>query len=89
MAGPRACSEQTVTPAASDELLEIGADNVVFGMVSFMTSRGIREGRVEACRQQYPSLKRSVLSLHEALRSFVTFSATTSTFANVISKSRV
>lgn len=43
-----ACEDPTESPVASADLLEIGADNVVFGMVAFMTSRGIREGRVEA-----------------------------------------
>jgi LPS export ABC transporter protein LptC len=43
-----ACEEAMNTAVASTELQEIGADNVVFGMVAFMTSRGIRNGRVEA-----------------------------------------
>jgi len=43
-----ACEEPTVGAVADGALQEIGADNVVFGMISFMTSRGIREGRVEA-----------------------------------------
>ena len=42
------CDEPDNTVIASADLQEIGADNVVFGMVSFMTDRGIREGRVEA-----------------------------------------
>jgi len=46
--GLTACEEPTSGPAASHELLEFGADNVVFGMTSFMTANGIREGRVEA-----------------------------------------
>ncbi len=46
--GLAACESEQPVPIASPELREIGADNVVFGMVAFMTSRGIREGRVEA-----------------------------------------
>ena len=43
-----ACGEPTNTTVASGDLQEIGADNVIFGMVSFLTARGIREGHVEA-----------------------------------------
>ncbi len=43
-----ACGDPGNTAVASSELQELGADNVVFGMVAFMTTRGIREGRVEA-----------------------------------------
>ena len=46
--GLTACDEPVETAVASEALLEIGADNVVFGMVAFMTSRGIRDGRVNA-----------------------------------------
>jgi LPS export ABC transporter protein LptC len=46
--GLGACQEATSGPVASHELLDQGADNVVFGMTSFMTANGIREGRVEA-----------------------------------------
>ncbi len=48
LAGLAACEAPTSGSVASHELLEMGADNIVFGMVSFMTSNGIREGRVEA-----------------------------------------
>jgi LPS export ABC transporter protein LptC len=46
--GLAGCEEPVNAPSASAELIEMGADNVAFGMVSFMTSNGIREGRVEA-----------------------------------------
>lgn len=48
LAGLAACGAPTSSAVASHELLEMGADNIVFGMVSFMTANGIREGRVEA-----------------------------------------
>ena len=48
LASIAACEQPTSETAPSHELLELGADNVVFGMVSFLTSNGVREGRVEA-----------------------------------------
>jgi LPS export ABC transporter protein LptC len=48
LASLAACEASTNSEVASHELLELGADNIVFGMSSFMTSSGIREGRVEA-----------------------------------------
>lgn len=48
LAGLAACEAQTTDAVPSHELLELGADNVLFEMVSFMTSNGVREGRVEA-----------------------------------------
>ncbi|HBD98563.1 MAG TPA: LPS export ABC transporter periplasmic protein LptC [Gemmatimonadetes bacterium] len=48
LAGLAACEAPTSSAVASHELLEMGADNIVFGMTSFMTSNGIREGKVEA-----------------------------------------
>jgi LPS export ABC transporter protein LptC len=48
LASLAACEEQTNGAVVSPELLEMGADQVVFGMSSFMTSSGIRQGRVEA-----------------------------------------
>ena len=43
-----ACDPALNTPVATTELQEMEADNVIFGMVSFLTSKGVREGRVEA-----------------------------------------
>lgn len=43
-----ACDEAADTPVASEEILGIEADLVTTGMVSFLTSSGVREGRVEA-----------------------------------------
>jgi LPS export ABC transporter protein LptC len=48
LASLAACEASTNSEVASHELLDLGADNIVFGMSSFMTSSGIREGRVEA-----------------------------------------
>jgi len=42
------CSEEDSTPVASPELLETGAENVMFRLVLQITVNGIREGRVEA-----------------------------------------
>ena len=42
------CGEPTNSTVASGDLQEIAADNVIFGMVSFLTANGIREGHVEA-----------------------------------------
>ena len=46
--GLGACEAPTNGAVASHELLEMGADQVVLGMTMFMTSGGIRQGRVEA-----------------------------------------
>lgn len=43
-----ACSEELNTPVADEELQSMEADYVAFGMVSFITANGVREGRVEA-----------------------------------------
>jgi len=43
-----ACRDEVQTPVAPGELLELGADLVQFGMVSFLTASGVREGRVQA-----------------------------------------
>lgn len=43
-----ACEEPAATPLAPPELIELGADHVTYGMVSYLTSAGVREGRVEA-----------------------------------------
>lgn len=43
-----ACDEPTNTNVAAPELLEIEADNIIYGMTSFLTSSGVREARVEA-----------------------------------------
>lgn len=42
------CDPDIDTPLASEAIQSMEADNVIFGMVSFLTSSGIREGRVEA-----------------------------------------
>lgn len=43
-----ACDDPTNTNIAPAELTEIDADNVLYGMTSFLTASGVREGRVEA-----------------------------------------
>jgi LPS export ABC transporter protein LptC len=43
-----ACDEPTNATVAASELTEIDADNVIFGMKSFLTASGVREARVEA-----------------------------------------
>lgn len=43
-----ACQQPLNTPVADDELQEMQADNVIFGMTSYLSSTGVREGRVEA-----------------------------------------
>lgn len=43
-----ACSEDGDTPVVAEELTEIQADNVVYGMTQILTSEGIREGRITA-----------------------------------------
>ena len=48
LAGLAACKAPTNGAVASHELLEMGADQIIFGMSMFMTSSGIREGKVEA-----------------------------------------
>ncbi|NNF12861.1 MAG: LPS export ABC transporter periplasmic protein LptC [Gemmatimonadetes bacterium] len=42
------CTEELNTPVADDELQSMESDYVAFGMVSFITANGVREGRVEA-----------------------------------------
>lgn len=42
------CGEEESTPIASPELLESGAQSVMYLMVTEITVNGIREGRVEA-----------------------------------------
>ncbi|MCH7992700.1 MAG: LPS export ABC transporter periplasmic protein LptC [Gemmatimonadetes bacterium] len=42
------CDSEIKTPVASDAIQSMEADQIIFGMKSFLTSRGIREGRVEA-----------------------------------------
>ncbi|MEX2472991.1 MAG: LPS export ABC transporter periplasmic protein LptC [Gemmatimonadota bacterium] len=46
--GVVACSDTTETPVANTELLELAADNVIFGMTSYLTVRGVREGEIQA-----------------------------------------
>ena len=43
-----ACDDPANTTIAATELTEIDADNVIYGMTSFLTTSGIREGRVQA-----------------------------------------
>lgn len=43
-----ACSRDISTPVATQELQSLDADYVAFGMVSFITTSGVREGRIEA-----------------------------------------
>ena len=43
-----ACSNPQETPVADTTLQELSADNVIYGMSSYLTANGIREGRVEA-----------------------------------------
>ena len=42
------CNEPDSAVVASGDLQEINADNVIFGMISFITANGIREGHVQA-----------------------------------------
>jgi LPS export ABC transporter protein LptC len=42
------CDREIKTPVATEAVQSIEADNVIYGMVSFLTSSGVREGRVEA-----------------------------------------
>jgi LPS export ABC transporter protein LptC len=43
-----ACGEENPTPVASPELMEMGADQVMTEMELFITTDGVREGRVQA-----------------------------------------
>lgn len=43
-----ACSNELSTPVANPDLQAMEADYVAYGMVSFVTASGVREGRVEA-----------------------------------------
>lgn len=43
-----ACGESADAPVASSEVQGIGADLVQYGMVSFLSASGVREGRVQA-----------------------------------------
>lgn len=42
------CTETTEAPIADPALLDLQADNVIYGMSSYMTTNGIREGLVQA-----------------------------------------
>ncbi len=46
--GLSACAEPTNTPVASSDLQDIKADVVFYGMESYLTAEGIRQGRVQA-----------------------------------------
>ena len=43
-----ACSEEVNTPVANADLQAMEADYVAYGMVSFVTASGVREGRIES-----------------------------------------
>lgn len=43
-----ACGEVTEAPIADPDLLDLEADNVIFGMSSYLTTNGIREGLIQA-----------------------------------------
>lgn len=43
-----ACGDQIDAPVAPGEVLELQADNVMYGMTSFLTLNGVREGRIQA-----------------------------------------
>lgn len=43
-----ACSREISTPVATSDLQGMEADYVAFGMVSFISTAGVREGRIEA-----------------------------------------
>ena len=43
-----ACERDINTPVASADVQGMTADNILYGMVNFVTSNGVREGKVEA-----------------------------------------
>jgi len=43
-----ACSEEVPAPIAGGGLQDMEADNIIFGMASYLSNGGIREGRIEA-----------------------------------------
>jgi LPS export ABC transporter protein LptC len=47
-AGLVACEGPTEATGAVGDLANIDADNVMFGMVSYLTSKGVRQGRIDA-----------------------------------------
>ena len=42
------CEQPLNTPVAANDVQEMQADNVIFGMLSYLTATGVREGRVQA-----------------------------------------
>jgi len=48
LGGMSACTEPTNTPVASSDLQGIKADVVFYGMESYLTSQGVRQGRIQA-----------------------------------------
>ena len=46
--GASACEENGDTPVVAEELTELNADNVVYGMTQILTREGVREAVVEA-----------------------------------------
>ena len=43
-----ACAPELSTPVADEALLTMESDYVAFGMVSYITANGVREGRIQA-----------------------------------------
>lgn len=43
-----ACTREISTPLADSELQSMAADYVAYGMVSYITTSGVREGRIQA-----------------------------------------
>jgi LPS export ABC transporter protein LptC len=43
-----ACEQPMNTPVADEDIRGMDADNIVFGMTSYMTASGVREGRIRA-----------------------------------------
>ncbi len=46
--GLGACQQSVSTPVASRDLREIKADMVLYGMTSYLTDKGVRQGQVQA-----------------------------------------
>lgn len=47
-ASAAACQQSVTTRVADDELQDLQADNVIFGMTSYLSTSGVREGRIQA-----------------------------------------
>jgi LPS export ABC transporter protein LptC len=59
-----ACQREASTPVANEEVMSMEADYVQFGMVSYVTTNGVREGRVEA-DTAYVFKETSNVNLHQ------------------------